>query len=69
MACSTLFLQLDGPIGLQPIGCGDLDQTVVLEQAKPSARWSPDLQNQDVRAVIAASIAINVLVLAIPFYI
>lgn len=40
-----------------------------MDQAKPSPRWSPDLRNRDVRAVIAASIAINVLVLAIPFYI
>jgi ATP-binding cassette subfamily B protein len=40
-----------------------------LDQVKSSSKWSPDLRNQDVRAVIAASIAINVLVLAIPFYI
>lgn len=32
-------------------------------------QWSPDLQSKDVRAVIAASVAINILVLAIPFYI
>ena len=40
-----------------------------LDAAKPSSRWSPDLRNNDVRAVIAASIAINILVLSIPFYI
>jgi len=40
-----------------------------LDQVKPSSMWSPDLRNNDVRTVIAASIAINVLVLAIPFYI
>lgn len=40
-----------------------------MDQAKPTPRWSPDLRNHDVRAVIAASIAINTLVLAIPFYI
>ena len=40
-----------------------------LDQVNPSSKWSPDLRNNDVRAVVAASIAINVLVLAIPFYI
>lgn len=34
-----------------------------------SGGWSPDLANRDVQAVIAASIAINLLVLAVPFYI
>jgi ABC-type bacteriocin/lantibiotic exporter with double-glycine peptidase domain len=52
-----------------PIGCGDTNPNQALDQVKPSSKWSPDLRNNDVRAVIAASIAINVLVLAIPFYI
>jgi len=40
-----------------------------LDSTSPASRWSPDLRSKDVRAVIAASIAINILVLAIPFYI
>ena len=40
-----------------------------MDSASPASHWSPDLRSKDVRAVIAASIAINVLVLAIPFYI
>jgi ATP-binding cassette subfamily C protein LapB len=40
-----------------------------LDQSKTKTRWSPDLASPDVRSVVAASIAINVLVLAIPFYI
>ena len=41
----------------------------LLDSASIHHQWSPDLQSKDVRAVIAASVAINVLVLAIPFYI
>lgn len=41
----------------------------LLESARAVDGWKPDLQSKDVRAVIAASVAINVLVLAIPFYI
>ncbi len=61
--------QVYGPIGRWLIGCGESVLNTALDQVKPSSKWSPDLHNHDVRAVIAASIAINVLVLAIPFYI
>lgn len=41
----------------------------LLDSGRIHQNWSPDLQSNDVRAVIGASVAINVLVLAIPFYI
>ena len=58
-----------GPIASSLIGCGHSEPNQAVDQAKPSSKWSPDLRNHDVRAVIGASIAINVMVLAIPFYI
>lgn len=41
----------------------------LLELPRAADGWNPDLQSKDVRAVIAASVAINILVLAVPFYI
>lgn len=41
----------------------------LLDSAHAADGWKPDLQSKDVQAVVAASVAINVLVLAIPFYI
>lgn len=41
----------------------------MLESARATDGWKPDLKSGDVRAVIAASVAINILVLAVPFYI
>lgn len=66
---SNTLQQPYGPIASSLIGCGHSEPNQAVDQAKPSSKWSPDLRNHDVRAVIGASIAINVMVLAIPFYI